>query len=213
MTMVPLDFYGVHTIGPENFVCVLLHSRERDRIVPVWISPVEGARLAARQAEWEPDRPDTFDVLTSVITQCTSGATAVEINSYYEGIFVASLLMQDGEDIDCRVSDAVMIAQILNLPIAADETVVAQAGMWISHEDALEHFGVELPDPPTDDSLLGSSASGDTSADEEFADMMRKMGVDASDLAGERDTTRDDDIPETDGVSDTDVTQDDSDEI
>lgn len=205
MTMVPLDFYGVHTLGPENFICVLLHSRERDRVLPVWISPVEGARLAARQAQWEPDRPDTYDLLASITTQSTSGATAVEITSYYNGTFIAEIQMQDGEQIDSRVSDAVLLAQLLDLPIAADELVVTQAGVWISREDARQHFGIDLPEPFESEEHSDSSASGDTTADQEFAEMMRNMGVDASDLGG-------DDVDGADGVNDTDVTKDDNDE-
>lgn len=202
MTMVPLDFYGVHTLGPENFVCVLLHSRERDRVLPVWISPVEGARLTARQAQWEPDRPDTYDLLASIITQSTSGATAVEITSYYNGTFIAEIQMQDGEEIDSRVSDAVLLAQLLDLPISADGLVVSQAGIWVSREDARQHFGIDLPEPFEDVGQADASASGDATADEEFAEMMRNMGVDASDLGAD----------DADGANDTDVTKDDNDE-
>ncbi|MHA2788934.1 bifunctional nuclease family protein [Corynebacterium sp. S7] len=181
MSMVPLTYYGVHSIGPENYLCALLHWEERGRIVPVWIPPIEGARLAARDAMWESDRPDTYDLMVSIIEQSTQGVKAIEISSYYHGTFVATLEMEDGEEIDARLSDALVLSTILDLPIEADETVLAQASLWISAEDARDQFGIDLPEAKKEES---NSASGDAQADADFESLMRSLGVDESDIRG-----------------------------
>lgn len=181
MSMVPLKYYSVHAIGPENFLCALLHWEERGRIIPAWLPPIEGARLAARDAMWDPDRPDTYDLLHSVISQSTQGVASVEISSYYNGTFVATLEMEDGEEIDSRLSDALIIANMLGLPLEADESVLAQASLWISREDALEQFGVELPEP---EEVEPASASGDAQADADFESLMLSLGVDEADISG-----------------------------
>ncbi|WIM68808.1 bifunctional nuclease family protein [Corynebacterium breve] len=205
MTTVPLAYYGVHTLGPENFLCALLRWEERGRIIPVWLPPVEGSRLAVADAEWDPDRPDSHDLLTEIIERSTSGVKSIEISSYYNGTFVATVELEDGEEYDARLSDALILASKLNLLVDADEAVLNQASMWISESDAHEFFGLDLPETNNEEE---TSASGDAKADADFASLMRSMGVDASDIAIDLQGTDDTDV--TDGSN---GVEDDKDEI
>lgn len=47
MSDVTLEFHGIHQLGPEDDVCGLLRWPEENRLIPVWLSAVDGIQLAA----------------------------------------------------------------------------------------------------------------------------------------------------------------------
>ena len=63
MTLIPVEYHGIHTTGPEQFTCVLLRWAEQNRILPVWISPLAAAELDSRDNGFTPRRPATVDLL------------------------------------------------------------------------------------------------------------------------------------------------------
>ncbi|MDK8794585.1 bifunctional nuclease family protein [Corynebacterium sp. MSK041] len=181
MSTVTVKLCGVFPIGPENFLCAVLLWEERQRFLPVWLPPVGGAQLVARIAEWEPKRPDTHDVLTEVIAHSTTGVSALEISSYYNGVFMGQITMDNGTEVDCRPSDLFIIASMMDLPIEVDELVINQASIWLSPEDAADYFDVEL-DTNSQPQRHPESASGDAQADADFQQLMRDLGVEEGDL-------------------------------
>ena len=181
MSTVPVKLCGVFPIGPENFLCAVLLWEERQRFLPVWLPPVGGAQLVGRIAEWEPKRPDTHDVLTEVIAHSTTGVSALEISSYYNGVFMGQITMDNGTEVDCRPSDLFIIASVMDLPIEVDELVINQASIWLSPEDAADYFDVEL-DTNSQPQRHPESASGDAQADADFQQLMRDLGVEEGDL-------------------------------
>lgn len=180
MSSVPVTLCGVFPIGPENFLCAVLLWEERQRFVPVWLPPVGGAQLIGRISEWDPTRPDTHNLLVELIEQSTTGVSAIELVSYYNGVFVAQVTMEDGSEFDCRPTDALVLAVMLDLPIEVDETVLAQASVRLSAEDAFNYFDIELDDDTT--AARPNSASGDAKADADFEELMRELGVEEKDL-------------------------------
>lgn len=181
MSTIPVRLCGVFPIGPENFLCAVLLWEERQRFLPVWLPPVEGAQLVGRIAEWEPKRPDTHDVLVEIIEQSANGISALEISSYYNGVFMGQITMDNGTEIDCRPSDLLVIASMMDLPIEVDELVVNQASIWLSPEDAADYFDVQL-DTDTQPQDHPESTSGDAQADADFQQLMRDLGVEEGDL-------------------------------
>lgn len=201
MSTVPVSLCGVFPVGPENFLCAVLLWEERRRFLPIWLSPVGGAQLLGRIGEWEPTRPDTHNLLVDIIEQSTSGVAAIELTGYYNGVYLAQVTMEDGAEIDCRPTDALALALMLDPPIEVDEDVLSHASLWLSADDAAAYFDIEFDDDVAVDSGLpdadrGNSASGDIQADLDFENLMRELGVDEKDL----------------GIDDTPDTQDDSEE-
>ncbi|WP_115684656.1 bifunctional nuclease domain-containing protein [Corynebacterium senegalense] len=174
--MVPVTLTGVYTLGPENFVCALLHAEDPARYIPVWLPPVEGAHLVARAAGWSPNRPTAHDLLAEVVGE---GLQSIELSSYYNGVFMATLTLGDGTELDTRASDALAVALILDRDIEADETVVAQAGMRLTADAAKTYFDLDVVEEET-----GASASGDEEKDAAFEQFMRDLGVDEDELDG-----------------------------
>lgn len=195
MTLIPVEYHGVHTTGPEHFSCVLLRWAEQNRILPIWMSPLSAAELEARDEGFIPRRPGTPDLMAEMSTRLTSGVTAVNIISHFEGVFIASLVFNDGEEIDARPSDAIKLARALEIDIHVEEDVLTQASFFISDDVLEEYFGLRFSPSEESDGDDEVSASGDAQADADFEEMMRSLGMDESDFL------------ETGGEDDTDVTK------
>lgn len=187
MSTVPVSLCGVFPVGPENFLCAVLLWEERRRFLPIWLSPVGGAQLLGRIGEWEPARPDTHNLLVDVIEQSTTGVAAIELTSYYNGVYLAQVTMEDGAEFDCRPTDALVLSLMLDMPIEVEEEVLNQASLWLSAEDASDYFDIQFDSDfadgaPGGDDSRGNSASGDKQADLDFENLMRELGVEEKDL-------------------------------
>ena len=201
MSTVPVRLCGVFPIGPENYLCAALLWEERRRFLPIWLPPVGGAQLLSRIGEWEPTRPDTHNLLVDMIRQSTAGVCSIELTSYYNGVFIAQVAMEDGAEFDCRPTDALILSVMLDLPIEVDEDVINQASLWISAEDAADYFDIEFDSEfpsraeASNGMGQGDSAVGDAQADRDFEKLMRELGVEEKDLGFG-------DFPESDGTQD-----------
>ena len=189
MTLIPVEYHGVHVVGPEHFTCVLLRWAEQNRIVPVWIGPLAAAELDARDNGFSPRRPGSSELLLDVINRSSGGVAAINIISHFEGVFIASIVLSDGEEIDARPSDAFLLARALEMEIQVEEDVLNQASFFMADDIAEEYFGLRFGDE-----VEAASASGDAQADADFEQMMRSLGMSEADFGGEDDTdvTKDD---------------------
>ncbi|WP_165165215.1 bifunctional nuclease family protein [Corynebacterium qintianiae] len=176
--MVDAHLLGVHPIGPEEFLCALFHVEDASRYLTIWLPPVEGARLLARINGWRPSRPHAADALAALITSSGLGAESLELSSYHEGVFRASLTLRDGGEVDLRPSDALALALELEIPVEVDESVVAAASLWIPSDDVERYFEVNAPEFDSEDEQPGASAE----VDAEFEELMRRLGVAEDDL-------------------------------
>jgi uncharacterized protein len=181
MTLIPVEYHGVHTAGPEQFTCVLLRWAEQNRILPIWMSPLAAAELDIRQDGYTPRRPGTIDLLLDLLNRSTGGVTAVNIISHFEGVFIASIVLADGEQLDARPSDALLIARALELEVHVEEDVLSQASFFVSDDVLEEYFGLRFDAPPTGGGEE-LSASGDAQADADFEQMMRSLGMSEADF-------------------------------
>ncbi|AWB83980.1 bifunctional nuclease domain-containing protein [Corynebacterium liangguodongii] len=176
--MLEAEFSGIHPFGPERFLCVLLYVEQRRRFLPVWVSPIDGTRLAGRFEGWHPRRPHAVDALADIVRR--EGAEKVSILSVHEGVYIASVQLGSGESIDLRPSDAFALAVEERLDIEVSEDVVAAAGVWCSSADALTYLDLDIPE------LDGAGAEAEAPSDDDgsFAELMRHLGVEEEDLSG-----------------------------
>lgn len=186
--MADAQFIGVFPIGPEEFPCAVFYLADSARFLTVWLPPVEGARLLARINGWQPRRPAATDVLAEVLVDFTLGVESIELSSYHEGVYTATVELQDGSSVDIRPSDALALALQLDVPIAVDDSVVAAASFWMSAEDARDYFDF---DPPIAEDEPGEQESESPTA-VEFEEFMRNLGIADDDLGGDVESGADD---------------------
>ena len=197
MSFTLVDYHGVHMIGPENFMCAILRSPDDGKILPIWISIVEGSTVAAREQGESPRRPGTHDLLADVLSRQEGQTPTIAITSHHEGIFVATIT-QGGEEFDARTSDALVLSQILEVPVMVEEDVWTQTAIFLSDDDLGQYLDLDIDEPAEQDLLA------DTDVDEDFRKMMQSLGI--ADEEGEEDSAEDEgnDKPEQNSEEDTD---------
>lgn len=185
MPYVDVDYHGIHPIGPEAFPCILLRWVEKNRFLPVWITSNDATDIDSRDSGFAPRRPTSIDLLIESLNRFAEGISAVRIVSYHEGVFHASIVLGNGEELDARVSDAVSIARILDIPIAVDSEILAHNAIFVSDDDLLQYAGIRAQFEEETLELAEPSASGDAEADADFEELMKSLGVSESDLMGD----------------------------
>ena len=194
MSDVTLEFHGIHQVGPEDDVCALLRWPEENRLIPVWISPIEGMQLAAVLDGHQPNRPTSHDLICEVL-EGTGGVEAIEIANYHQGTFMVDIKAPNGEVYDSRLSDALAVSEYFNVPISAEADLLAQVSVYASDADVKEYFDLEISTSGTGEDVHASessdsstSASGNAQADADFEAMMRSLGMEEKDfLSGDDD--------------------------
>ena len=116
-----------------------------ERTFPIVIGLPEAFAIERRLKGIEIPRPQTHDLLSSVIGQLGGQLKEIIVTDLVDGTFYARLVIeQDGEcvEIDSRPSDAIALGVAENVPIYVDEEVLAQ-----TEADASSDFDIE----PNDD--------------------------------------------------------------
>lgn len=103
-----------------------------DRTFPIVIGLPEAFAIERRLKGTEVVRPQTHDLLASVIRHLGGTLRRIEIHDLNEGTFFANLFVErDGEEIaiDSRPSDAIALGVAQKVPIFVAEKVLAQAAL------------------------------------------------------------------------------------
>lgn len=97
------------------------------RIFPIVIGLTEAAAIERRLMNQIPPRPQTHELLDSVITELGYTLERIEINDLREHTFFARIFLRQGAemiDIDARPSDAIALGAIGDVPIYVAEHVL-----------------------------------------------------------------------------------------
>jgi hypothetical protein len=101
-----------------------------DRTFPIVIGLPEAFAIERRLKGIEIPRPQTHDLLASVIDALGATLLRIEIHDMREGTFYARLVLaRDGQEIavDSRPSDAIALGVAKGAPILVEEDVLEQA--------------------------------------------------------------------------------------
>ena len=117
---------------------------EGDRTFPIVIGLPEAFAIERRLKGIEIPRPQTHDLLASVIDHLGGTLKEIIVNDLVDGTFYAKLIIDlDGEEIevDSRPSDAIALGVAENVPIYVAEQVLAQ-----TEADSSADFDLESDD-------------------------------------------------------------------
>ena len=115
-----------------------------DRTFPIVIGLPEAFAIERRLKGIEIPRPQTHDLLASVVAQLGGQLKEIIVNDLVDGTFYAKLIIeQDGQDIevDSRPSDAIALGVAEDVPIYVAEEVLDQ-----TEADAAADFDLETDD-------------------------------------------------------------------
>jgi hypothetical protein len=90
-----------------------------------------------RLGDVQPPRPQTHDLLRSVIESLEGHVSYVIVNDLNNDTFYARIVLEhNGQtiEVDSRTSDAIALAVRAQVPIYAEESVLDRAGIFIDRE-------------------------------------------------------------------------------
>jgi len=130
MVEVEIDSVRVSLTNQQRIV--ILKQVDEERYLPIWIGLYEAEAITIALQEIQVARPQTHDLLKTLIHSLNAQIIQVEVISLSEDVFYGNLILEvDGnrKEVDCRPSDALALAARANIPILVAEDVMSQAGI------------------------------------------------------------------------------------
>ena len=118
------------TTVPYNTFALILREIYGNRSIPIVIGANEAQTIVLEIEKAKPPRPLTHDVIKELIEISNLLLTEILIYDYTrEGTYFSKLIFEGDFEIDCRPSDAVMIALKCEVPIYATLDVLNEVGL------------------------------------------------------------------------------------
>ncbi len=171
-SMIEVEIDSVRVSLTNQQRIVILKEKDQERYLPIWIGLYEAEAITIALQEIQVARPQTHDLLKSVIQAMNARLLRVEVTSLSDDVFYGNLVLEaDGtqRDVDCRPSDALALAARTRAPILVAENVMRQAGIV-----------------PEDDISEGEETGGSEPAESDvenldiFEDFLRNVDVNDS---------------------------------
>ena len=144
MIEVEIDSVRVSLTNQQRIV--ILKQVDKERYLPIWIGLYEAEAITIALQDIQIARPQTPDLLNTLIQSLNGRLIQVEVSSLSDDVFYGNLVIEiDGKRkfVDCRPSDALALAVRMNAPILVAEDVMAQASI-IPEEDISDQDAAEL---------------------------------------------------------------------
>jgi hypothetical protein len=128
---VQMELHKIIISEMQDSQIIVLKEVDGERNFPIVIGSPEAMAIDRRLKGNHMPRPQTHDLLASVIQQLGGTLEKIEINDLAEGTFFAMLyIRRDGEllEIDSRPSDAIALGIATTVPIYVAEHVLNAVG-------------------------------------------------------------------------------------
>jgi bifunctional DNase/RNase len=130
MIEVEIDSVRVSLTNQQRIV--ILKEKDQERFLPIWIGLYEAEAITIALQEIQVARPQTHDLLKTLIQSLNGRLLQVEVVSLSDDVFYGNLILDvNGEQkqVDCRPSDALALAARTQVPILIAEEVMEQAAI------------------------------------------------------------------------------------
>ena len=138
--LIEMQITGLMLDPVTNVPIVVLKDVQNQRVLPIWVGPVEANAIALQIENVSPPRPMTHDLFQRLLTTLGIKLSRVVIAELRGNTFFAYLdLSRDGERLllDARPSDAIAIALRTRTPVFVTPAVLEQArSVEVSNEQA-----------------------------------------------------------------------------
>jgi len=146
MIEVEIDSVRVSLTNQQRIV--VLKKVNEERYLPIWIGLYEAEAITIALQEIQVARPQTHDLLKTLIQTLHAKLIQVEVISLADDVFYGNLVLDiDGErrQVDCRPSDALALAARMHVPIMVAEDVMNKAGI-VPEQDMTEQGSARFDD-------------------------------------------------------------------
>ena len=135
--LIPVSVWRIYpypdVTPPETFLVVL--KGEEDRFVPISIGFPEGQYLVMAMQDMSFPRPLTHNLIKNLLEKVRGEVHQLVVHTLKDATFHAYLLIQTQEEVfylDCRPSDGMILATLMNIPIFMSPEVMEEAGRELS---------------------------------------------------------------------------------
>ena len=125
-------------------VTVVLMDEAGERVLPIWVGPSEGHAIATALRNFRWPRPQTHDLMFSMLNATGAEVEQVRVEELREDTFHAVIVIRaagKSTEVDARPSDAFALAVRTGCPIFVAEDVMEQGGRQIPEGFAKEPLG------------------------------------------------------------------------
>ena len=119
-----------------------------NKVVPIFIGPLETYSISSALDGVTPPRPNTHDLIIGMLNELEIRVLHILINDIIGHIFYARIVIQTQDgivELDARPSDSIAIAIRASCPIYMNEKVYEEAGVVIGEESGEGADEGELP--------------------------------------------------------------------
>ena len=180
MDKIRLEILGLSSAQAQGTSFALILGEESgNRRLPVIIGAFEAQAIAVEIEKIAVSRPMTHDLFKSFGKAYRFTIEEAIISELKEGIFYAVIICSDGKNkiqIDARPSDAIAIALRFDAPIYTYESILAEAGIVFTEEEAeAEAQSEEQPPPPSKKSKQSSKSKSSKSLKDISSEKLSEM--------------------------------------
>ncbi len=128
--LIEMAIKGLMVDPVTNMPIVLLRDEDNQRVLPIWVGPVEANAIALQVENVSPLRPMTHDLLRNLLQELRAELVRVVISDLRESTFFAYLELNVGGDVhfvDARPSDALALCLRTRAPVFVDTRVLDRA--------------------------------------------------------------------------------------
>ena len=137
----PVEIASIHPGMPDYPGHFILYLKEINgkRELQIIIGNTDAQFIALEKEELNTIRPLVHELLRNVLLIYKLELTHVEINKWEEGMFFAELVFKDKTRIDCRPSDAIVMALKNKIPILVTEEILSEIGYEEDVDQTSDH--------------------------------------------------------------------------
>jgi len=111
---------------------LLLKEASGDRVLPIWVGPMEGDLIAMQLEHIEMPRPTTFDLTANLLRAGNIQIEKVAVTALRDRTYFATMWIRAGgtvHEVDARPSDAIALALRADVPIFVTPETFAAANL------------------------------------------------------------------------------------
>jgi len=139
---IEVEIYRLAEDPRNNQPVVLLTDPDERRAMPIWIGPFEAGAINAEMTGARSVRPQTHDLLQSIIREADLKITRVTITHVDSSVYYASIMIEKGDssviEVDSRPSDSIVMALKFNVPVSIPEKLFADKSFPLDREEEEE---------------------------------------------------------------------------
>jgi hypothetical protein len=138
--LIEMSIKGLMLDPITSMPIVLLRDAESQRVLPIWVGPVEASAIALQVENVAPPRPMTHDLMRNLLSDLGVTLERVIISDLRDNTFYAFLELRRGAEVvlvDARPSDALALSIRTRARVFVEGRVLDQAkSVDISSEQA-----------------------------------------------------------------------------